>query len=140
MLDTSKLTAEAAAVREVIEAYADRLRAGDAGGVVDMYAQDAAVMTPDMPAIVGREQLTAVYTSALEAVTMDFKFEFDDVAVRGEVAVARTRASGQETVRATGEEVPARYRELFVLRRQEGGWKITEYMFQPMPDSRDAGH
>ena len=81
----------------------------------------------------GRDQLTAVYRDALAAVAMDFRFEFDEIVIRGDTAVARTRTSGANTVRATGEVVPAHYRELFVLQRLEGDWKITQYMFQPMP-------
>ena len=123
-----------AAVRAILEAYADRLRASDLAGVVDLYAADAAVMAPDIPTTVGREELTTVYKGALNAVAMDFRFEFDEVVIRGDTAIARTRTSGKNTVRATGQDVPAKYRELFVLRRQQDGWKITQYMFQPLPE------
>ena len=121
------------AVRGIIESYADRLRAGDPVAVAGLYARDAAVMAPHLPTTVGREQLTAVYRDALGAVAMDFRFDFDEIVIRGDTAVARTRTSGANTIRATGEVVPAHYRELFVLQRLEDGWKITQYMFQPMP-------
>jgi len=41
----------------------------------------------------------------------------------------------QALVRASGETSPGRYRELFVLRRGEAGWRISSYMFQPEPEA-----
>jgi uncharacterized protein (TIGR02246 family) len=121
-------------VRQVIDAYADRMRAGEVAGILELYTEDAAVMGPDLPTAVGRQQLHEVYTSALGAVAMDFTFTFDQIVVRGDTAVARTHANGKNTVRASGDEVPGRYRELFVLNRQGGNWKIAQYMFQPQPE------
>ena len=53
--------------------------------------------------------------------------------VRGDTAVTRTHTDGKNTVRATGDAVPGRYRELFVLHRHATGWKIAHQMFQPRP-------
>ena len=49
-------------------------------------------------------------------------------------AIARTRTNGTNKVGANGQEIPGRYRELFVLNRQGSGWKIAQYMFQPQPE------
>lgn len=125
---------EEQAVQEVIAAYADRMRSADVAGIVELYTNDAVVMAPDQPTAAGREQLVGVYRGALDAVAMDFTFTFDEVIVRGDTAIARTRTSGRNTVRADGQEVPGRYRELFVLNRQDSGWKISQYMFQPQPE------
>lgn len=124
---------DVATIRAVLESYADRMRAGDVESIVDLYTDDAVVLGPDMPTAAGRAQLTEVYRGALRAVEMDFRFTFDEVTVRGDTAVARTRTEGKNTVRASGDVVPARYRELFVLYRQHGDWKIGRYMFQPQP-------
>ncbi len=122
------------AVREIIDAYADRMRAADVAGIVELYTEDAAVMGPAMPTAVGRQQLHEVYKGALGAVAMDFTFTFDQVVMRDDTAVVRTHTDGKNTVRASGEEVPGRYRELFVLNRQGTDWKIAQYMFQPQPE------
>lgn len=131
--DKTALSADEAAVRQVIDSYAEAMRAADIERIVGLYTDDAAVMAPDMPAAVGTSQLREVYQGALSAVAMDFSFTFDQVGVRGETAVARTHTEGHNTVRATGAEVLGRYRELFVLVRHESGWRISEYMFQPQP-------
>lgn len=125
---------EATAVRRVIEAYADRMRADDVASIVDLFTEHAAVMAPDLDVAVGRAALTDVYRAALDAVAMDFTFTFDDVAVWGDTATVRSHTVGTNTVRATGDLVPGRYRELFVLRRGTDAWKIARYMFQPVPE------
>jgi ketosteroid isomerase-like protein len=124
---------DAAAVRGVIEAYGERLAAGDVDGIVALCTPDAVVMAPDLPAAVGSEQLAATYAAALEACGMEYRFEFDGVDVRGDSAVALTRTTGVTTIRSTGDSSKARYRELFVLRRTPAGWRISQYMFQPEP-------
>jgi ketosteroid isomerase-like protein len=125
------------AVREVIQAYAERMRSADVDGIVGLYTEDAAVMAHDQPTAVGRRQLQDVYSGALDAVAMDFTFTFDEVIVRGDTAVVRTRTDGKNTVRASGQEVPGRYRELFCLNGTDCGWKIAQYMFQPQPAAEE---
>jgi uncharacterized protein (TIGR02246 family) len=122
-----------AAVRKVIDAYGDRLRASDVHAVVDLYTDTAAVMQPDQETIVGKQQLAAAYDGVFANMTLDFTFQLEEVLMDGEIATARTTGTGTMTVRATGEAVPARFRELFVLRRLGDQWKIAQYMFQQLP-------
>jgi uncharacterized protein (TIGR02246 family) len=119
-----------AAVQAVINTYADRLRAGDVSEVVDLFTERAALMKPDQPTAVGKEQLAAAYQAALDAVDADETFEFDEILVQGDLAVARTRSTGVLTKRHAGDTESVTYRELFVLQRAENGWKIAQYMFQ----------
>lgn len=126
---------DAAGVRAIIEAYGDHLRRGDVAALAGLFTADAAIMADGFPAAVGQKEITGIYTSALAAVGMDYTYEFDQVEVTGDTAVARTRSSGTTTVRASGEAAAARYRELFVLRREGAGWRISAYMYQPQPEA-----
>jgi uncharacterized protein (TIGR02246 family) len=126
---------DAAAVRALIKAYGDSLRLGDVEAIADLFTTEAAIMADGFPTAGGRTQITAIYTSALSSVGMDYTYEFDQVEVAGDTAVARTRSSGTTTVRACGQTSPGRYRELFVLRRGQAGWKISVYMYQPQPEA-----
>ena len=125
---------DVAAVRAVIEAHGRRRTAGDVPGVVSQYADNAAVMQPGLETVVGSRPLAATYDAAFENMRLDFTFEFDDTVVKGDLAAVRTTGQGTITIRATGETQPARFRELFVLERTEGDWKIAQYMFQQMPE------
>jgi hypothetical protein len=49
--------------------------------------------------------------------------------VNGDLAAVRAASQGTITIRATGETTqPARLRQLFVLERMGGHWKITKYL------------
>ncbi|HUK73235.1 MAG TPA: nuclear transport factor 2 family protein [Streptosporangiaceae bacterium] len=119
---------DAAAVRAVIEAYGDRLAAADVAGVVSQHTGDAAVMQPELETVVGSQQLTATYDAAFENMRLDFTFRFDVITVKGDIAAVRATSQGTITIRATGETQPARPRQLFVLERTGGHWKITQYL------------
>ncbi|HEY6275383.1 MAG TPA: nuclear transport factor 2 family protein [Streptosporangiaceae bacterium] len=125
--------ADKADIRKVIEAYGDRLRASDVRGVVDLYTDECAVMTPELETIVGKHQLTEVYEGHLRDVALNVTFHFEEILADGDLGAAHTTATGTITPLATGEAAPARFRELFVLRREGEEWKIAQYMFQSMP-------
>src|SRR5438445_3267281 len=69
---------------------------------------------------------------ASERLGIDVSFDCEDILARGDLAAIRTTASGTLTIRATGQTMPAKFRELFVLERVNGDWKIARYMFQQM--------
>ncbi len=122
------------AIKSVIEAYGDRLRAADVRGVVDLYTATAAVMQPEQETAVGTQQLTAAYQSGFDSLGIDVTFNCEDILAKGDLAAVRTRSTGTLTMRATGQAIPAKFRELFVLEGVNGEWKIAQYMFQQIAD------
>ncbi|MBK9194172.1 MAG: DUF4440 domain-containing protein [Flavobacteriales bacterium] len=65
-------------------------------------------------------------------IKLNIEFFIDEVVVDGDHAFARTTSKGTTLIHATGETVPEENRELFVLQRTDGGWKIARYMFNKM--------
>jgi ketosteroid isomerase-like protein len=124
--------ADEVGIKRVIETYADRLRAADVGGTVALFTAHAAVMQPDQATAVGTQQLTAVYRAGFDAMTIDPTFDFEDILIKGDLAAVRTSSKVTVTIRATGQSMPAAFRELFVLERANGDWKIAQYMFQQL--------
>lgn len=121
------------AIRQAIEAYADRVRESDVDAVIDLYTQDCVVLQPDADTVVGTDALAATYRAAFQATRIDVRFAFDDILVDGDLAAVVTRAAGTVTMLETGTAVPSQFRELWVLRRAGADWKISRYMFQTMP-------
>jgi uncharacterized protein (TIGR02246 family) len=125
--------ADEGAIRSVIDSYAERLRAADVDGAVALFTKTAALMVPDQDTAVGAQQLTAAFRSGFEEMQdIDATFEVQEILVRGDLAAARTSSTDTVTMRATGQRLPMRFRELFVLERTNGQWKIAQYMFQPL--------
>jgi len=65
--------------------------------------------------------------------------QFDDITVKGDPAAVGATSQGTITIRATSETQPARLRQLFVLERTGGHWKITQYMYKQMPEQSGGG-
>jgi uncharacterized protein (TIGR02246 family) len=124
--------ADEGTIRRVIDTYAERLRAADVDGAVALFTDTAALMQPDQEIAVGTQQLTAAYRSGFEVMDIDATFEVEEILVKGDLAAVRTSSTDTVTMRATGQRMPVRFRELFVLERTNGQWKIAQYMFQPL--------
>jgi ketosteroid isomerase-like protein len=71
-----------------------------------------------------------VYEGHLANVALDFTYQVEQVLADSDLAVVRTTSHGTTTVRASGERSSSRARELFVLQREDGQWRIAQYMFQ----------
>lgn len=72
----------------------------------------------------------AAYRGIFGAIKLDVEFTIDELVVASEdLAYALTRSKGTQTVLAAGTSGPESNREVFVLRRESGAWKIARYMF-----------
>jgi hypothetical protein len=60
-------------------------------------------------------------------------FGYAGIDVHGETAVVRTYHHKGATVLESGKQVVDLNREVFVLRRIDGAWKITLYVFNTNP-------
>lgn len=121
------------ALERTVRAYGERLNATDIPGIVALFTEDGVLMQPDAPTAVGREQLKAAYEYGLGQMHVNPMFSFDQFLVESDLAVVRTRTQVSVTLVATGEPQSLTGRELFVLRREDGEWKIAHYMFQHTP-------
>jgi uncharacterized protein (TIGR02246 family) len=119
-----------AQIRATIESYGTLREAGDVEGIVDLFAEEAAIMVPGAPVFAGREALLAAFEPFRNVPGQECRYEFDEILVAGDLASARTHSSGTVKDRETGATRAASWRELFVLRRIGESWKVANYMFQ----------
>ncbi|MNR53085.1 hypothetical protein D3C85_1730340 [compost metagenome] len=64
---------------------------------------------------------------------LNIKFQIDEIVVLNEGnAFARTVSRGTQLIHATGIKGEEENRELFVLRKEDGEWKIARYIFNKM--------
>lgn len=119
-----------AEIRATIGRYGELREAGDVEGIVDLFADQGSIMVPGAPVFAGREALLRAFEPLRSNPGQECRYEFDEILVEGDLASARTHSSGTVVNRETGEARPASWRELFVLRRIGGRWKIANYMFQ----------
>ena len=126
------VTQEHQAIARTVQEYIQQLNASNARAIVDLYTDDAALFRPDCPVAVGSQQLTDVYESAFAGVKANMTNHIDTIFADGDLAAVRSHSSGTFTLLADGTVVPKSCRELWVLTRSGGDWKIAQYMHQEL--------
>ncbi len=120
------------AIKELLFAYRDALNASSTDKVIPLYTTDGVFMPTGFPTSVGSEQVRQAYDGVFSMIKLNIEFFIDEVQIDGDHAFARTTSRGTTLIHATGATVPEENRELFVLQRTDGGWKIARYMFNKM--------
>jgi uncharacterized protein (TIGR02246 family) len=123
---------EKTAVEQLLFAYRDALNASAVNQVLPLYTSDGVFMPTNAPSAIGQEQLKASYEFVFSQIQLNIEFYIDEIVVNGDYAFARTTSRGTTLIHANGSTVPEENRELFVLQKTNGTWKISRYMFNKM--------
>ncbi|MBL7955281.1 MAG: SgcJ/EcaC family oxidoreductase [Flavobacteriales bacterium] len=129
---TMNTTNDQNAIKDLLFAYRDALNASSTDQVIPLYTTDGVFMPTGFPTAIGTDQVRQAYDGVFSMIKLNIEFFIDEVQVDGDHAFTRTTSRGSTLIHATGETVPEENRELFVLQRTEGGWKIARYMFNKM--------
>jgi uncharacterized protein (TIGR02246 family) len=126
---TMEQTTEKSAIEKLLFSYRDALNTSDVEKVLTLYTNDGVFMPTNAPSAIGQEQLKASYEFVFKTIQLHIEFYVDEIVVNGDYAFARTMSKGTTLIHANGQTVPEENRELFVLQRANGQWKIARYMF-----------
>ncbi len=125
-------TTEKSAIEKLLFSYRDALNASDVNMVLPLYTSDGVFMPSNAPSAVGQEQVKAAYEFVFSQIQLNIEFFIDEIVMNGEYAFARTISKGTTLIHANGQTVAEENRELFVLQKIDGQWKISRYMFNRM--------
>ena len=120
------------AITEVLLAYQDALNQSKVSEILELYTDDGVFMPSSAPTAAGSQAVEQAYHFVFSEIQLDIKFTIDEIEIAGDYAFARTISKGHTLIHATGERLPEENRELFVLKLDEGKWKIARYMFNKM--------
>ncbi|MBI1224457.1 MAG: SgcJ/EcaC family oxidoreductase [Bacteroidetes bacterium] len=123
---------ENSAIETLLSSYEKALNASDVPAVLALYAKDGVFMPSEAPSAVGQTAVEQAYRFVFSQIKLNIKFSIDEIQVNGDLAFARTISRGTTDVLAAGINVPEENRELFVLVKENGDWKIGRYMFNKM--------
>jgi len=121
--------ADEAAIRQLLANTEQRINQDDLG-FVDAFANDAVIMAPSAPNIVGFDAIRTMYASVLKNASMQIRFSTEELVVTGDLAYERgtytlrmsERASGRVLVNATNRHIH------FLKRQSDGSWKTWRMM------------
>ncbi len=116
-------------IEKLILFYSEAFNAKDISQTVALYAQDGILMPADAPLAKGHEQIKSTFEFLLKTFNINIEFVVDEVVISGDYAFARTNSKVRTTVLANGETVSLENKELFVLHKIGGQWKISHYIF-----------
>ncbi len=119
-------------IKKLLFTYRDALNASDVNKVLPLYTEDGIFMPSGAPTSVGTEQVKGAYEFVFSNIELSIEFYIDEISINGDYAFARTTSKGSTLIYATGATVPEENRELFVLQKENGQWKIDRYMFNKM--------
>lgn len=123
------MTDDADQIRSLLATYEKALNTSDAALAASCYTADGVFMPTTLPTARGAD-LQGAYEAIFAAIGLDVTFTIDELEITsGHTAYALTRSNGTQTLIGTGQQTPESNREIFLLRRDEAGWKISHYMF-----------
>lgn len=121
-------TTEINAVKSVVtSSYQTALNASNANAMTDVYAANAVVMGPGSATVEGNANIKAMYAGLFSTLGLNLVFTIDEAVIDGEYAYVRSHSNGNVIIGDTN--IPASYREIFVLQKVNGNWKIVWYLY-----------
>ena len=116
-------------IRTLISQYESALNASNVTGVLKLYGKNPAFMPQHAPAQVGRTAVKHAYENVFQTIKLNIKFTTHEVEVLGDTAWARTSSAGKTKILANNIEVNEGNNELFIFKKEDGNWKIHQYLF-----------
>ena len=118
---------------DLVHRYEQLLNAGDTAGILALYAPDGVAEWNDKPTFATRNEKKAAYDALFKVATFTTMFGYAGIDAVGDTAVVRTFHHRGATVVEGGKDVVDLNREVFVLHKIGGEWKISLYIFNTDP-------
>jgi uncharacterized protein (TIGR02246 family) len=126
---SDKSAADKQAIEKLVHQYGDAISASSVEKVLAVFTKDGVLMAQGAPSAVGQDQLKSSYEYVFGAIKLDLRFTILEVTIDKDYAVVRSESAGTTTVLANKQSAPDAYRELFVVKKEGGTWKIARYMY-----------
>jgi ketosteroid isomerase-like protein len=121
------------AVYDVVHRYEQLLNAGNTTEIVNLFAPDSVAEWNDKPTFVTWQEKIDAYNALFKIAKFTTVFGYAGIDVHDDVAVVRTFHHKGATVVEGSKDVVDLNREVFVLRKISGVWKIVVYIFNTDP-------
>lgn len=131
--DDPQISALQHAAYDVVHRYEQLLNAGDAAGIIELFAPEGVAEWNEKPTFVTLQEKIDAYNALFKIAKFSTVFGYGGIDVHGATAVVRTFHHKGATINEGGREVVDLNREVFILRKINGEWKIVLYIFNTDP-------
>lgn len=113
-------------ITEISKARADAFNNGDALGIAIHFTDDAVLMPPGQPSLIGPQAVENYYQAIFDEYHTELTSEYREVEVSGNLAYGRGYAKVKLTPKNGGESSYAESEYINILKKQaDGTWKTT---------------
>lgn len=118
-------------IQALMQTYQRSLNEGNVDLVRSVYADDAVFIGQPFPTATGKDHIVELYADFLAKLDFNVKFEVLEVELGDNLGFVRTQSVGTIGPKGQTPKGTERNREVFVVKRIEGAWKIYRYIFNP---------
>lgn len=116
-------------IQNLIETYQRGLNEANVDFVRSVYADDAIFLGQPFPTATGVDDIVALYSDFLSKLDFNVQFDVLDIELSGDLGFIRTRSHGTIAPKGQTPEGGEGNREIFVVKKIDGKWKIYRYIF-----------
>ena len=127
------IVAQQRAAYAVVHLYEQYLNEGNTPGILGLFAPQSVAEWNDKPTFATRAQKQSGYDALFKSAKFSTVFGYASIDVDGDMAIVRTFHHKRATVWENGRPAPDYNREVFILRKLNGEYKIVFYMFNTDP-------
>lgn len=118
--------ADVAAIRSLNDQVVAASNAGDVAGWLAFFTDDAVMMAPNAPAVVGKEAIRTWAQGVFDQFTFEETVTAEEIQVAGDWGFTRVTYTAKVTPKAGGEPQEETGKGIYIVHRQpDGSWKYT---------------
>ena len=135
----AKAEADVAALDQLRDDYVSAVNSGDAATIAGLHTEDAIIMWPNGPRVIGTEAIRARFEGNYELTTAELNVSTEGNSVNGDSAHSWGSFTLTVTPKAEGEPLEDEGKWVNVYKRQDdGSWKYALSIWnsdKPLPES-----
>jgi uncharacterized protein (TIGR02246 family) len=116
-------------ITSLIETYQKGLNEANLDLIRSVYADDAMFIGQPFPTATGVDSIVELYGNFLSQLDFDVKFDIEETELEGGLGFVRTRSHGTIVPKGQKVEGSEGNREIFVVKKVDGSWKVYRYIF-----------
>jgi len=116
-------------IRELISDYQIALNNEEIEKISTLYSEQAIFMPPEIPAIIGVEEIVLTYEYLFSQFDFELEFDIKEVVISENFAYVLSNSEGTITLESNETDETSKNQEIFILIKEGDDWKISRYMF-----------
>lgn len=114
---------------QVVLKYGEYLNQQNIENILSIYDENAELIPDQVASLKGRKSIIDFYENTFKSIQIEGPLQIISTEIWGDIAIVRCEEPAKVRDLATGNETQHYFREMFVLRFKDNGWKIYKYMF-----------